>query len=212
MKFNKILSILFAVIAVALIALTAFGYAAFHDEPPMIKTSTDIAEAKTITLMEAICHGDYAAASAVLYGNPTIEWSWDTASNLSTTLWTAYADSISYEFDGSSYTTESGIFRDVTITAMDVAALGPKIYERFQQLSDPYVTAATRDHEIYDEDGNLRQEFTEKLLYQAIDEILAEDNATVSYQITLELVFQDGQWWVVPSKSLIDIVAGVMVP
>ena len=56
----------------------------------------------------------------------------------------------------------------------------------------------------------MRQDFTAGVLYQAIDEILSEDNAHAVHTITLELVFEDGQWWVVPSQSLIDVVVGIM--
>ena len=38
---------------------------------------------------------------------------------------------------------------------------------------------------------------------------LQEDYAFASYEITLELVYRNGQWWVMPIRSLTDIVAGV---
>ena len=203
-------SVLFAVIAVVLVVATAVGYVCFHNEPPMIQTSIEGAEAKTEMLMEAICGGDNTAVRESLYGTPDLQWNQDSAAWLSTRLWSAYTNSMSYAFSGPCYATESGIFRDVTVTALDVPALHPKIQEQFQLLLEPYLTVSRYDSEVNDENGDLRQEFTAEVLHQAVEQILLEDNACADYQITLELTFQDGQWWVVPKQSLIDIIAGVM--
>ncbi|MBQ9857502.1 MAG: hypothetical protein IJO77_00725 [Oscillospiraceae bacterium] len=210
MKFAKIFSVIFAVLAVVLIALTAVGYVSFHREPPMIGTPVDEADSAAESLAEAVCRMDYAAASDILYGNPELQWDEETATPLGTRLWQAYAGSMSYEFNGPCYATADGIFRDVTFTALDISALEPKIQERFDLLMEPYLAESKHNYEIYDENGVMRQDFTENILYQAVDEILLEDNARTDYQITLELVFQDGKWLVVPNQTLIDIIAGVM--
>lgn len=210
MKYAKFLSIFFAVIAVVMIAATAIGYICFRHEPPMIQTPIQEAEARTEMLMEAICSGDYAAAGESLHGKPELQWDQKTAAWLSTRLWQAYGESMSYTFSGPCYATESGIYRDVTITALDVPALSPKIQERFDLLLEPYLTVSRYDSEIYDENGVLLQEFTADILHQAVEQILLEENTSTDYQITLALTFQDGQWWVVPEQSLIDIIAGVM--
>ena len=210
MKYTKFLSVLFAVIAALLIVSTAVGYAVFHSAPPMIGTSTNAAEAVSEELIDSICNMDYTAAGEILYGKPALQWAAETASPLSTQLWTAYTNSMTCEFSGPCYATEAGIFRDVTVTALDISALSPKIQERFDLLLEPYLAESRRNTEIYDENGIMRQDFTAGVLYQAIDEILSEDNAHAVHTITLELVFEDGQWWVVPSQSLIDVVVGIM--
>lgn len=210
MKLAKYLSIFFAVMTVALIVATAIGYACFHREPPTIQTSIEEAEAKTEILMEAICRGDHTAAGDSLCGKPQLQWDEETAAWLSTRLWLAYTDSLSYTFSGPCYATPSGLFRDVTVTALDIPALKPKIQERFEQLMEPYEVVTRYDSEIFDENGVLRQEFSAEILHQAVEQILLEDNAYTEYQITLELVFQDEQWWVVPKQPLIDLIAGVI--
>lgn len=210
MKHAKYLSIFFAAIAAVLIVATAIGYVCFHREPPMIQTPVEEAEVRTELLMEAICRRDYAAAGESLYGKPELQWNWETASWLSTRLWLAYAGSMSYEFSGPCYATGSGICRDVTVTVLDIPALSPKIQDQFQLLMEPYLTEARYGSEAFDENGVLRQDFAEDVLHQAVEQTLQEDNARASYPITLELVFQNGQWWVVPKQTLIDIVAGVV--
>ena len=210
MKFAKFLSIFFAVIAVALIVATAMGYVRFHREPPMIQTPVEEAEIRTELLMEAICRGDYAAAAESLYGKPELQWNQESASELGELLWQEYSSSMSYAFSGPCYVTPSGIFRDVTVTVLDIPVLGPKIQERFELLMAPYLEEARYDSEAFDENGVLRQDFAVSVLRRAAEHILYHyTNDCASYQITLELVFENGQWWVVPQRTLIDIVAGV---
>lgn len=209
MKISKYLSIIFAALAAVLIAATAIGYACFHRSPPMIQTQVEEAEARTELLMDAICQGDYSAAAESLYGNPELQWDQEAASDLGALLWPAYCGSMSYEFAGPCYATGSGIFRDVTVTVLDIPALRPKIQGRFLQLMNPYLAEAQYGSEAFDENGALRPEFAADMLRRAVEQALLEHNDSASYQITLELVFRDGQWWVVPNRSLTDIVAGV---
>lgn len=209
MKLAKYLSAVFAVLAAALILATVVGYVCFHKAPPMIGTPVEEAEARTELLMEAICRGDYAAAGESLYGKPELRWDRDTATQLGDQLWRAYSSNISCEFSGPCYATGSGIFRDVTVTVLDLPALNPKIQARFELLMEPHLVEARYDSEAFDENGLLRQAFAADLLRQAVEQILGEDPVFVSYQISLELIHQNGQWWVVPAEALIDIVAGV---
>lgn len=212
MKIAKCLSVFFALIAAALIALTAVAYVRFHQTPPMIQTPVEEAEKRAEMLMDAICRGDYSAAGESLYGNPQLQWNQETASELGALLWEEYSSTMSYEFAGQCYATGSGIFRDVTVTVLDIPALRPKIQEQFQALMEPYLTDVQYDSEAFDENGALRQDFAAEKLHKAAGQILWLNNSFTSHKITLELVFENGQWWVVPTQSLIDIVAGVTTP
>lgn len=212
MKIAKILSVFFALVAVAIMAVTAAAYVRFHQTPPMIQTPVEDAEAKAEMLMEAICQGDYAVAGECLYGNPALQWNQETASELGAALWEAYNSTLSYEFAGPCYGTGSGIYRDVTVTALDISALRPKIQERFEILMEPYLADAQYDSEAFDENGALRQEFAAEKLQKAVEQVLWLDNEFASRQITLELVYQNGQWWVMPTQNLVDIVSGAVAP
>ena len=160
--------------------------------------------------MEAICRGDYATAGEIFYGKPELQWDRDGATELGDQLWQAYSSTMSWEFSGDCYTTGSGIFRDVTVTVLDIPALGPKIQQRFELLMEPHLADARYDSEAFDENGVLRQDFAADLLRQAAEQILREDPAFVTHQISLELVFREGRWWVMFEGSVADLVAGVL--
>ena len=38
---------------------------------------------------------------------------------------------------------------------------------------------------------------------------LSEDAQTVTRDVTLGLIYQDGAWWVVPDQALLKIISGV---
>ena len=44
--------------------------------------------------------------------------------------------------------------------------------------------------------------------HEPVLEALAEDAKSTTVSITLELVYADGQWWVVPSDDLIRAISG----
>ena len=46
------------------------------------------------------------------------------------------------------------------------------------------------------------------MLAQALAEVLAEKEPTVTREVTLKLVDQDGQWWAVPDKALLEVLSG----
>ena len=209
MKVEKVLSIGFAALAAVLILATIIGYACFRRVPPMVQTPVEEAEIRTEMLMEALCQGDYSTAGESLYGKPELQWDPEAASELGALLWQEYSSSMSYAFSGPCYANGSGIFRDVTVTVLDIPALCPKIQEQFLLLMEPHLAEARYDSEAFDETGALRQDFAAGVLRQAAEQVLLEENTCASHQISLELVFRDGQWWVLPGQTLIDIVAGV---
>ena len=43
----------------------------------------------------------------------------------------------------------------------------------------------------------------------AVTQALAEDAQTVTRNVTLSLIYQDGAWWVVPDQALLQTISGV---
>lgn len=208
MKLANILSKVFAFAAAGLILAAVAGYNLYGNTPLMLLTPMDHPEKQTQTLMEAVCKGDYSAAEDVLYGHPKLVWNPDQASQLGSVLWDAFDDSISYEFSGGCYATSSGIFRDVTVTALDIPALIPRIQARFQQLLPQRSTEYQKLSDVLDENGNYHESFVMGVLLEAAEQVLQEGNSFSSWSLTLELVRQDGRWLVVPSQQLVSIMSG----
>ena len=62
--------------------------------------------------------------------------------------------------------------------------------------------------EIYDSNNEYREDFVLGALYDAALAALEEDAATVSWDVTLNLIYQDGQWWIMPDQSLLQAISG----
>ena len=46
------------------------------------------------------------------------------------------------------------------------------------------------------------------VLYDAAEQALREDSASMTVSLTLNLKYQDGRWWVIADSELLDAVSG----
>ena len=210
MKTANIFSALFAVLAVILILGTIF--LSFHslDAPVQLLGTADAAEERMEAWLDAVCLGDYTAAGGMMYGQPDLLSDEEFSSSLAATLWDAFGDSFSYAFSGECYATDTGLARDVTITALDIAQLAAALEERAQPLLEQRASEAEDKSEIYDADDGYSEAFLMDVLHEAAVQLLEEDTLLASKTVTLNIVCQDGQWWIVPKRDLINVISGRM--
>lgn len=208
MKPAKLFSGLFALLGAALIAGTVM--LSFHslDTPVRLLVPSEAAANRTEELMEAICRGDYTSAGNMMYSQPDLNAAEPPSSALGSLLWDAFHGSLSYAFKGACYATDSGIARDVTITSLNIADVMALLKERTQTLLEQRVAEAADMAEIYDENNNYQEAFVMDVLCDAATQILAEDDFLISQDITLNLIYQDGQWWVIAEQQLINAISG----
>jgi hypothetical protein len=45
-------------------------------------------------------------------------------------------------------------------------------------------------------------------LEDAVTQALAEDGKTVSREFTMNLIWQDDQWWILPEQDLLSAISG----
>ena len=78
-----------------------------------------------------------------------------------------------------------------------------------EALLEAKAAAAEDKTEIYNEDNSYRNELVDQALNDAVTQALSEDAQTVTRDVTLGLIYQDGAWWVVPDQALLQIISGV---
>lgn len=208
MKNKKILSVLFAALGAALAAgalTTCLG--ALNAEPVLLKAPEAALETAQ-TVMDAVCRGDYEAAGGMMYGSPDLGASREPADEVGVLLWDAFVDSISYELTGECYATDSGVAQDVRVTSLDLSSVTAVLRERAQTLLTQRVEDAEDAEQVYDENGDYREDFVMDVLYDAAVQALEEDAAYSQRDITLNLVCRQGQWWVVPDQALLSAISG----
>lgn len=209
MKLANRLSAVFALLAVVLILGTVALCFLSLDASAILVGGARQAEARTEALMEAICQGDDAAAGSMLQGQPALDSGRSPESSLGQLLWEAYRGSIAYEFSGSCYASDSGLCRDVTVTALDIPAVMQQLKADAQTLLNKHAASSDSD-EVYEDDGSYREEFVMDVLCDGAKKILKQEQPLTSHTITLQLTCRDGQWYVLPDPALIHVLAGGM--
>lgn len=208
MKFSKFAAVLLGLLGIAIAVFTVkLGVWALDAEPQLVQVPAS-AQARAEALMEAVCSGDFAAAQEMLQGKPSLgadRSAGDTAGEL---VWEAFVDSLSYEFTGECYATDSGIAWGARVTALDITSVTQVLRDRSQELLAQRVEEAEDITDIYDENNDYREEIVMEVLLDSIAIALEQDARYITKDITLKLVYQQGQWWVVPESELLEAISG----
>lgn len=208
MKQSKILSCGFAVAGMLLAACAvALSLTRLHADPVLVAVP-DAAEQCAQALMDALERGNYGDAGEMMYGTPDLGVDRAASDEVGQMLWKAFTDSLEYEFSGEFYTTDSGVARDVTITTLDITSVTATLKERSQALLEHRVKKAEDVSQVYDENNEYREEFVMNVLFDAVYQSLREDARYTSQTVTLNLVYRQGQWWVMPDTALLAAISG----
>ena len=77
------------------------------------------------------------------------------------------------------------------------------------------VQAVLKDHvaqlldpEMADENGIYSEEYKQRVLREAAEKAVEEDGILVTYDVTLQLVYRDGQWQVSADQTLLAAISG----
>lgn len=178
------------------------------DASPVLLAAPEDALSQSEAMMEAFARGDFAQAGQKMQGQPDLGADREPADEVGKMIWSAFVDSIRYEFTGDCYATDSGIARDVTIETLDISSVTASLRQRSRKLLNERVAAAEDVEQIYDENGDYREDFVMAVLHDAARQALEEDASHTSCQVTLKLSYQDGQWWVVPDQALLSAISG----
>lgn len=203
-----IASLLLAAVSLSAAAAAVYFCTQFVDAKPMLLTPPDVARSKVIMLMNAVSEGDYEEASQSIYGTPSLGVDREAADEVGVLIWEAFQGSISYELLGECYTTEQGLAQDVSITCMDVTSVTVNLKERSQTMLEQRIAEAVDVSEIYDENNEYREDFVMEVLRDAVEDALEEDARVMTVELTVNLSYQDGKWWVVADEALLDAISG----
>lgn len=212
MKLVKVFcGILAGLFALAGIATAAFGiHLSFRSigASPVLVEQPEAAITQITAMMDAICEGDFVTAGNLMQGTPNLGVDRAASEEVGVLVWEAFVGSFSYELVGQCYATDSGVAQDIRVTCMDLNSVTAVLRERSQNLLEQRVAEAEKQSDIYDEDNNYREDVVMDVLYDATKEALEQDATTVTYEVTVNLVHNDGQWWIVPEDMLLTAISG----
>jgi hypothetical protein len=176
------------------------------DAEPVLLEAPEAARNQAVGMMDAVCSADYAAAARVLYGQPDLGMDRLPEDVVARMFYEAYTQSLEYTVVRDCYATSGGVALDVRVTARNIDAMLPKLRQQAEALLAQRVQDAEDVSQIYDENGEYRQTLVEEVLHTAAATVLQQENSTRSIDLTLECVFENGQWWILPSDTLLDVI------
>lgn len=212
MKMKKSLGYILILIGLGLaVATVAVAFANLQADPDLLGEDT-VAQERIVTMMDAFCAGDYATAQSVLQGETDLGVDRQPADRVGQIIWEAFQSSMTYELVGERYATNSGIAQDIVITTMDVDAVIDYVEANaktvLEQRVNEHLGSQSGLDEIYDEENQYRDEFVMSVVQDVTRAAVENNTATVQTKLTLNLVWEDDQWWVVPNEALLDAVSG----
>lgn len=208
MKKMKWVPAVFALLGAILVVGTVIMCFNSLQAPARLLSADQAAAAQTDRWMDAVCRGDYSAVGEMMYGQPELGTGREASNEMSELFWDSFIGSISYEFEGDCYTTQSGLARDVTITALDIPAAMEPLRKQTEAVMDQRIKELEYMDEVYDENNNYRDTFVMDALREAAQKLLEEEEFLATRKLTLNLVLEDGRWWILAEQDLINFLSG----
>ena len=208
MKISKFFAGMFALLGIAVAAATVWLCLQSLDKEPVLLRRPDAAVSRVDDLFRAVSEDAYTAASRLIYGEPDLGGDREHMEKISAMIWDAYVDSFRYELVGDCVPTDIGVAQQVTVTYLDITGVTDGLQDRSRALLQQRVAEAEDVEEIYDENTNYRPDFVDGVVTDAAREALREDASYLETELTVELVYVKGQWWILADQALMQAISG----
>lgn len=208
MRKTNFLSGLFGLLGICAVLaglILAFGNI---DAKPVLLTQPEAARSQITDTMDALCGGDYEAAGSRMYGTPDLGMDREAAEPVGRLIWDAFVESLSYELTGECYTTDTGLAQDMVIRGMDIGSVTATLQVRSQALLEQRVAEAKNPAELYDDNNEYREDLVMEVLYEATRQALEQDACQTEWNVTVNLIYENGQWWIMPEDALLEAISG----
>lgn len=209
--FRKIFGALLCVAGLVLAGFTVGVSLQNQDALPVLVETPAPAQERLEQVLDSVCSGDYDTAGTMIYGDFTFGVDSLPEDAVSLMFWNAFQESLSYTLDGALYTTRDGLAQKVKIKALDFSSVTDTLRERSQALLSKRVEDAEDMSEIYDENNEYREDLVMSVLYEAAQAALLEDAQYPEKEIIVNLIYRQGQWWIVADSALLDAISGGIV-
>ncbi len=197
----------FAFLGTLMAAAVVFICLSQRQAPPRMLLRTKSASQCAEQMLTKVCSGDYAGAAAYLYGNPRLGDHQPRSDQVSRQIWDAFIDSLHFELAGEIYATVSGVAQDVQFESLDIPSVTGGLKELAPEILVQRAENAEDMSEIYTDDHEYRDDFTALLLHDAAAQAIAAGQNT-QQKLTLNLIYNDGRWWVLPDRALLNAISG----
>lgn len=204
----RCLAVLLALVALAAAGLGIYAALRYQGQLPILVETSPQAQQTVQSMLDAVSGGDYALAGSMILGQPQLGADRSAKEELGALLWEAYQDSLVFTPVGECYATESGVAFDYQVTCLEWDSVMDPLKERSTKLLEERVAAAEDISEVYDENNEYREDFVKETLGMAMEAALREDAVYTQTVFTVNLIYQDGKWWIVADNALLSAISG----
>ncbi len=206
--YSVLMSLALGAAGIAVAAGAAWLSLSYQNSLPILLTPPDSATGQLVSMLDAVCAGRYDEASSYLLGTPDLGVDEIPEDDIAALLWDRYQQSITYELVGECYTTKDGLAQDIRITCLDLTSVTENLRFRSQTLLEQMVADAEDLTQVYDENYEYREDVVMDILHQSVQDALALDARSVTAELTVNLKYQDGKWWILVDTALLDAISG----
>ncbi len=207
MNRTKAGALVFAVLGTLLTAAVMLICLSQRQAAPKMLLRTQDASQCAEQMLTKICAGDYTGAAAYLYGKPILGSEQSRSDQVSQQIWDAFIGSLRFELVGEVYATVSGVAQDIKLESLDIPSVTGGLKELAPEMLVERAENAEDMSEIYTDNREYRDDFTALLLHDAAAQAIAAGK-TDQQELTLNLIYSEGQWWVLPDQALLNAISG----
>lgn len=206
MKVARVFGVLFGILGLVLMLGTAALSFGFLDAPVRAEVPRDVKECAA-EVAELLNNGELDALADRFYGNPRLGadrvLTGDTAA-----VWEIFCEGISCELTSEVYVSGSSYAVDAVITVPKIESITDSVTEHGKRLLDERVAAAEKMAELYDENGEFRQDLIDEVMAQAVTLSLGEEPEMLTCETTIGFVYKAERWQAVPDQTLMRALQG----
>ena len=206
--FCGFLAVVFALLGIGTAALGIYVSFQSIGAAPVLLETPEAAIHQIERMLDKVQQGDFNGAGALMQGSPNLGVDREASDEVGVLIWEAFVDSFTFEIVGECYATDSGVAQDLKITCLEISSVTATLRERSQSKLEERVANAEDISEVYDENNNYREDVVMEVLYEAAQDALEQDATTTTYEVTVNLVCDDGQWWIIPEDMLLKAISG----
>jgi len=211
MKISKLFAGLFGILGLAVAGFTVMLALNCRSADPILLVPPETAQERTVAAMDAVCRGEYEAAAEMILGNPSFGMEGTPEDPVEALVWDLFGKSFSYSLEGPCYATEDGLAQRLTVSYLDLNSVTQNLRSRTRKLMEDRIAAAEDMSEIYNENNEFLESFVLQALRDAAEQAAKEDVAFVTVEVTANMIWRDGQWWLLPDPQLLSALSGGIV-
>lgn len=206
MKVARFFAVLFGICGMVLMLGTAAVCFSVLDAPAKAEVPAEVKECAE-EVVQLLSEGDLNNFRMQLYGRPHLGTD-GTLTEEAAAVWEIFREGIFCELTSDVYVSGSSYAADAVITVPKIESITDTITAHGKRLLDERIAAAEKMAELYDENGEFRQDLIDEIMAQAVELAFAEEPEMLSVETTFGFAYQGKQWRVVPDGNLMRALQG----